>query len=169
MGDGTVTGAGVVLAQRVEQLAEPGGLCITAALHEALGNHRRDAGWMYRGQADPEWPLVPRAGRAPFDKGFDESFPFDFDLSRARKVSISTIGVPGGTTVFRNPNVDAPNSFWADVIQRIIQLQFGLGSHLHFRFIERPASCFIRVDVIFVVEFTILRAPRTMHRIISAD
>jgi adenylate cyclase len=36
MGDGTVTGAGVVLAQRVEQLSEPGGLCITAALHETL-------------------------------------------------------------------------------------------------------------------------------------
>jgi hypothetical protein len=34
--DDTVTGAGVVLAQRVEQLAEPGGLCITAGLHEAL-------------------------------------------------------------------------------------------------------------------------------------
>ena len=34
--DGTVTGAGVVLAQRVEQLADPGGLCITAALHESL-------------------------------------------------------------------------------------------------------------------------------------
>ena len=34
--DGTITGAGVVLAQRVEQLAEPGGLCITAAIHEAL-------------------------------------------------------------------------------------------------------------------------------------
>jgi TolB-like protein/class 3 adenylate cyclase len=34
--DGTVTGAGVVLAQRVEQLASPGGLCITAAIHEAL-------------------------------------------------------------------------------------------------------------------------------------
>ena len=34
--DNTVTGAGVVLAQRVEQLADPGGLCITAALHEAL-------------------------------------------------------------------------------------------------------------------------------------
>jgi adenylate cyclase len=29
--DNTVTGAGVVLAQRVEQLAEPGGLCITGA------------------------------------------------------------------------------------------------------------------------------------------
>ena len=38
LGDGTVTGAGVVLAQRVEQLAEPGGLCITAALHETLPN-----------------------------------------------------------------------------------------------------------------------------------
>ena len=36
--DSTVTGAGVVLAQRVEQMAEPGGLCITSAIHEALPN-----------------------------------------------------------------------------------------------------------------------------------
>ncbi len=34
--DHTVTGAGVVLAQRVEQLAEPGGVCITGAIHEAV-------------------------------------------------------------------------------------------------------------------------------------
>ena len=34
--DSTVTGAGVVLAQRVEQLAEPGGVCITGAIHEAV-------------------------------------------------------------------------------------------------------------------------------------
>ncbi len=34
--DDTMTGAGVVLAQRVEQLAEPGGVCITAAIHESL-------------------------------------------------------------------------------------------------------------------------------------
>jgi TolB-like protein/class 3 adenylate cyclase len=34
--DDTITGAGVVLAQRVEQLTEPGGLCITGAIHEAL-------------------------------------------------------------------------------------------------------------------------------------
>jgi len=34
--DNTVTGEGVVLAQRVEQLAEPGGLCITGAIYEAL-------------------------------------------------------------------------------------------------------------------------------------
>jgi adenylate cyclase len=34
--DNTVTGAGVVLAQRIEQLADPGGVCVTAALHEAL-------------------------------------------------------------------------------------------------------------------------------------
>jgi TolB-like protein/class 3 adenylate cyclase len=34
--DNTVTGAGVVLAQRVEQLAEPGGMCITGAIREAL-------------------------------------------------------------------------------------------------------------------------------------
>ena len=36
LADDTVTGAGVVLAQRVEQLAEPGSVCITAAIHEAL-------------------------------------------------------------------------------------------------------------------------------------
>ena len=34
--DSTVTGAGVVQAQRIEQLSDPGGLCITAAIHEAL-------------------------------------------------------------------------------------------------------------------------------------
>jgi adenylate cyclase len=34
--DNTVTGSGVVLAQRVEQLSEPGGVCITAAIHEGL-------------------------------------------------------------------------------------------------------------------------------------
>ncbi|MCZ6861412.1 MAG: adenylate/guanylate cyclase domain-containing protein [Alphaproteobacteria bacterium] len=34
--DNTVTGPGVVLAQRIEQLAGPGGLCISAAIHEAV-------------------------------------------------------------------------------------------------------------------------------------
>ena len=36
--DGAVTGPGVVLAQRVEQLAAPGGVCVTEAIHEALPN-----------------------------------------------------------------------------------------------------------------------------------
>jgi TolB-like protein/class 3 adenylate cyclase/Tfp pilus assembly protein PilF len=34
--DNTVTGPGVILAQRIEQLAEPGGLCISAAIQEAV-------------------------------------------------------------------------------------------------------------------------------------
>jgi len=33
-------------------------------LHEALGGLRRDAGWVWRGQADVSWRLLPRAGRA---------------------------------------------------------------------------------------------------------
>ena len=37
--DGTATGAGVVLAQRVEQLADAGGICITGAIHEAVPQH----------------------------------------------------------------------------------------------------------------------------------
>ena len=31
--DNTITGEGVVLAQRVEQLVDPGGLCFTSAIH----------------------------------------------------------------------------------------------------------------------------------------
>ena len=34
--DNTITGEGVVLAQRLEQLSPPGGLCITPAIREAL-------------------------------------------------------------------------------------------------------------------------------------
>jgi TolB-like protein/class 3 adenylate cyclase len=34
--DNTVTGTGVVQAQRVEQLAGPGGICITAVIHDSL-------------------------------------------------------------------------------------------------------------------------------------
>ena len=34
--DNTITGEGVVLAQRLEQLAESGGVCITPAIREAL-------------------------------------------------------------------------------------------------------------------------------------
>jgi len=34
--DNTITGAGVVLAQRLEQLSEAGGLCISSAIREAL-------------------------------------------------------------------------------------------------------------------------------------
>ena len=34
--DNTITGAGVVLAQRLEQLSEEGGLCISSAIREAL-------------------------------------------------------------------------------------------------------------------------------------
>ncbi len=34
--DNTVTGAGVILAQRLEQLAEPGGVCVSSAVREAV-------------------------------------------------------------------------------------------------------------------------------------
>ena len=34
--DGTITGAGVVLAQRLEQLAEPGSVCIQGAAYETV-------------------------------------------------------------------------------------------------------------------------------------
>ena len=46
--DNSVTGAGVVLAQRLEQLADPGGVCIQGAVHETVPRrfpfHYRDLG-----------------------------------------------------------------------------------------------------------------------------
>lgn len=34
-------------------------------LHAALAKHRRGAIWLYRGQAEADWPLVPSVGRDP--------------------------------------------------------------------------------------------------------
>jgi class 3 adenylate cyclase len=56
--DNTITGEGVVLAQRVEQLADPGGMCITSAIHEALPRHM-------------PFDLETLGEQAP--KGFDDS------------------------------------------------------------------------------------------------
>ena len=36
-------------------------------LHEALGACRKDGRWLFRGQANPKWRLVPKLGRKPFD------------------------------------------------------------------------------------------------------
>ncbi|MCB1744012.1 MAG: FRG domain-containing protein, partial [Gammaproteobacteria bacterium] len=41
-------------------------------LHQVLSLHRRESGWLYRGHADLDWPLIPRAGRAPVADQSDE-------------------------------------------------------------------------------------------------
>jgi hypothetical protein len=38
-------------------------------LHDALTPFRSNARWMFRGHSDPEWLLVPKAGRPPFSVG----------------------------------------------------------------------------------------------------
>ena len=77
--DGTVTGEGVVLAQRLEQLAEPGGVCIQDAAYQT----------------------VPK--RLPFDyenlgerelKGFDEPVK----VYAVRQESRGTASEPGAPT-----------------------------------------------------------------------
>ncbi len=37
--DHTITGTGIVLAQRLEQIAEPGGICIQGAAYETVPKH----------------------------------------------------------------------------------------------------------------------------------
>ena len=82
--DDTVTGAGVVLAQRIEGLAEPGGLCVTGAVHEAL----------------PErLPFVQTSLGEQKVKGFEEAF-------RVYRVALK----PGETIPFPE-NVNKPTRF----------------------------------------------------------
>jgi TolB-like protein/class 3 adenylate cyclase/Flp pilus assembly protein TadD len=76
--DNTVTGAGVVLAQRVEQLSDAGGVCISSAVHEAmprrmpfelenLGEHDLkgfdDSVRIYRVKPKPGVPVPPPQAR----------------------------------------------------------------------------------------------------------
>ncbi|MFT5173172.1 MAG: hypothetical protein ACI8W7_001343 [Gammaproteobacteria bacterium] len=61
-----------------------------AELHDALGHHRRDAGWIYRGHADPHWELVPRAGRPPFAGRAEEVF---FRFWKAEALQDETIQI----------------------------------------------------------------------------
>ncbi len=42
-----------------------------AELHSVLEQYRRDNRWMFRGQNDPAWPLLPKAGRPPFSRSDD--------------------------------------------------------------------------------------------------
>ncbi len=34
--------------------------------HDTFSEYRKDNRWMFRGQADAEWPVVPKAGRFPY-------------------------------------------------------------------------------------------------------
>ena len=81
--DGTITGAGVVLAQRLEQLAPPGGVCISGAVREAL---------------PARLPLELRSLGAQPLKGFDEPVhAFEATLSPGEALP-PVFGVPSTIT-----------------------------------------------------------------------
>ena len=86
--DNTITGEGVVLAQRLEQLAEPGGLCITPAIREALPKRL---------------PFALENIGARELKGFDDSI----DVYRVRLQDGASLPPPGGA-VARAPATAAP-------------------------------------------------------------
>lgn len=51
--------------------------------HEAFSSYRKDNRWMFRGQADSEWSVIPKAGRAPYVDRTD----LDYLASWKRKAS----------------------------------------------------------------------------------
>ncbi|MEC6832062.1 FRG domain-containing protein [Photobacterium toruni] len=40
-------------------------------LHEVLTIYRKSNQWVFRGHADPNWTLIPKAGRSPYNKSDD--------------------------------------------------------------------------------------------------
>lgn len=41
--------------------------------HEVLTRYKKDTRWIFRGQSDPSWKLIPKAGRVDFNHRDDES------------------------------------------------------------------------------------------------
>ncbi|MGD8841794.1 MAG: adenylate/guanylate cyclase domain-containing protein [Gammaproteobacteria bacterium] len=110
--DNTITGEGVVLAQRLEQLAEPGGLCITPAIREAL----------------------PK--RLPFEldnlgaqelKGFDDTL----NVFAVRLAEGAELPPPGGSAAGRGR--EGPRRRWPAVALLLIVLAAGAGGYLAWR------------------------------------
>lgn len=51
--------------------------------HDAFSKFRKDSRWMFRGQADAKWPVVPKAGRYPYNQKND----LEYFASWKRKAS----------------------------------------------------------------------------------
>ena len=99
--DDTITGAGVVLAQRIEQLSDPDGVCITGALHEAIPRHMpfalRSLGKKtLKGFDDPvevyESSLAPGKQIPAPERGVEIS-------SSSQKNTLTTIGIIAASVV----------------------------------------------------------------------
>ena len=41
--------------------------------HDVLSEYRKDNRWMFRGQSNPDWPIMPKAGRDPYSSSDDET------------------------------------------------------------------------------------------------
>ncbi|WP_373975077.1 FRG domain-containing protein [Chitinibacter sp. SCUT-21] len=42
-------------------------------LHQKFSEFRSDKRWYFRGQSNPDWKIIPKAGRAPYDKVSDKT------------------------------------------------------------------------------------------------
>lgn len=49
-------------------------VCNFKELHEALSPYRKNNSWLFRGHSNPDWALIPKAGRPPYIDNDDEKF-----------------------------------------------------------------------------------------------
>jgi TolB-like protein/class 3 adenylate cyclase/Tfp pilus assembly protein PilF len=108
--DNTVTGSGVVLAQRLEQLAPPGGVCISAAVREAVPDRVQlpyeDLGEkLLKGFERPQ-----RAYSIALDS--PDATGFSIRPSAVRRRSVERIRI--AVLPFKNQTSDADQDFFAD-------------------------------------------------------
>jgi hypothetical protein len=56
-------------------------------LHDVLGDYRNDTVWVFRGQSNADWNLVPKAGRPPYNTSNDLEM---FDAWKRRAVEYTS-------------------------------------------------------------------------------
>ena len=57
-------------------------------LHEALSRYHNSTVWVFRGQNNPDWKIVPKAGRAPYSYNDDAEM---FETWKRRAIEYTTI------------------------------------------------------------------------------
>jgi hypothetical protein len=57
-------------------------------LHDAFTRFGKSTLWLFRGQSDPEWPLLPKAGRPPYSRNNDYEV---FQAWKRRAVEYATL------------------------------------------------------------------------------